>query len=548
MLLAALMFWSPARQAKTTGVRKGTALPGGDARTLPLAFGEGGTPKTSGQTAPTLASNEAHRAGHDSAAQTPASVGSEIPNEHVLSFFNQADKQAFIRLAREQGAQILGEMSLGNSVRIRVGSEAQYRHLLESGPTPTRVAPNQSVRLPPSPSSPPRTSDGRYVAFGDHMLDWLGVKGDHQAWGKGVTVALLDTAVARHASIPESQIRRVNPFGIEDGDDATSHGTAVASLIIGNGNGIVGLAPSAKLLSIPVVGAEGGGDAFTLAQGIMEAVTLGADIINLSLGGAGESFILAEAIAHARANGVVVVAAVGNEGVDGIAYPAREDDVIAVGAVDAAYRHLYFSNTGPELDIAAPGLAINAAGPEDGTVAFSGTSAATPITSAAVAAVMSATAGMTADQAIQLIIDYGDDYGAPGEDAAYGQGILNMGRIMQRNQPGIYDVTAGGPYILIPDDSSDALMIEFYAQNRGTEPIEEMTLNVTIEGVPSVLHFQNIAVGQTVSERVTVPPEIIPADGHVTATHAAVITGHRDANPRDNGQRSVFFLAPESEK
>ncbi|MDA1044500.1 MAG: hypothetical protein O3C57_04675, partial [Verrucomicrobia bacterium] len=108
----------------------------------------------------------------------------------------------------------------------------------------------------------------------------------------------------------------------------------------------------------------------------------------------------------------------------------------------------------------------------------------------------------------------------------------------------IYDVTAGGPFILASEDSSNALTVEFYAQNRGTETIAAMTFNVTIQGVPSVLRFSNIGVGQTVSERVVVPPEAIPADGRVTATHQAVITGHVDVNPGDNGQHSVFILQP----
>ena len=469
-----------------------------------------------------------------------------VPNEHILSFFNEADKAAFMRLARERGVDILGDMRLGHSVRIRVTGAKQYRDLLEDSPHPVASAENSYVRIPADPSTEPRTSDGRYVGFSDRLLEWLGADGDTSQWGKGVTVAVLDTAVGKHDAIPEANIRRVNPLGLEMVATDT-HGTSVASLIIGQGDGVSGLAPAAKVLSIPVISSGDAGDAYSLAQGITEAVTLGADIINLSLGSDTDNFIVRAAIQHARDNGVAVVAAVGNGAVDGVTFPARLDGVLAVGGVDAAGRHLYFSNTGSEVDIVAPGLALNAAGPDNTTITFSGTSAATPIVSGAIAAVMSLSPGLTADQAAQLLVSYGDDNGAPGSDLAYGGGFLNMGRLIERDVPNIYDVTAGGPFIIDPQDGSQDLIVEFYAQNRGTESIGDLTMNVVIDGVPTTLHFSDIVVGQTVSEQVIVPAVAIPPDGIVVAAHEAVIEGEQDANPSDNGQRSVFTLNPDAD-
>ena len=72
-------------------------------------------------------------------------------------------------------------------------------------------------------------------------------------------------------------------------------------------------------------------------------------------------------------------------------------------------------------------------------------------------------------------------------------------------------------------------------------------MNVVIDGVPTTLHFSDIVVGQTVSEQVIVPAVAIPPDGIVVAAHEAVIEGEQDANPSDNGQRSVFTLNPDAD-
>ena len=215
----------------------------------------------------------------DNSAVSPepsADAGSSerVPNEHILSFFNQADKAAFMKLARERGVDILGDMRLGHSVRIRVTGAKQYRDLLEDSPHPVASAENSYIRIPADPSNEPRTSDGRYVGFSDRLLEWLGAEGDTSQWGKGVTVAVLDTAVGKHDSIPEANIRRVNPLGLETVASDT-HGTSVASLIVGQGDGVSGLAPAAKVLSIPVISSGGAGDAYSLAQGITEAVKIG---------------------------------------------------------------------------------------------------------------------------------------------------------------------------------------------------------------------------------------------------------------------------------
>ena len=88
-----------------------------------------------------------------------------------------------------------------------------------------------------------------------------------------------------------------------------------------------------------------------MAEGIVQAVDRGAKVINLSLGGTGESKVLKNAVDYAQSNGALVVAAVGNEGVGEVSYPAKFDHVIGVTSVDANGRQSSFANYGEGVDI-----------------------------------------------------------------------------------------------------------------------------------------------------------------------------------------------------
>jgi subtilisin family serine protease len=192
-----------------------------------------------------------------------------------------------------------------------------------------------------------------------------------------------------------------------------------------------------------VLCADGGGFTSDVADGIVWAANPqggNADVINLSLGGsatAGEQ----AAVEYARDNGVVVVAAGGNDGQTGNAasYPAAYSDeysnVIAVAATDNANNHPSYGTTGNYLDVSAPG-GIPASGCNatveilstwnDGDYcAIAGTSMSTPHVSAAAALLRSANAACTPAQVKARIRNTATDLGALGEDATFGAGIIN---------------------------------------------------------------------------------------------------------------------------
>src|SRR5690606_13202785 len=173
--------------------------------------------------------------------------------------------------------------------------------------------------------------------------------------------------------------------------DPVGHGTAVASLIAGSRSG---LAPDATILPVRVLDEDNRyRSASTVAEGVVWAVRQGADVINLSLGGAGRSPTLQAAIDMAMAHDVVVVACTGNlkEGEEEVQvwYPAREPGVVAVAgltwSVDGP-THWERSVSGRETVLSAPAILV-AAAPGDGYRQVQGTSFAAALVTAAAALV-----------------------------------------------------------------------------------------------------------------------------------------------------------------
>jgi len=221
--------------------------------------------------------------------------------------------------------------------------------------------------------------------------------------GNGVIVAVVDTGIAtKHPDLQGRVIAGKNFTSDYNGDpsnfeDNQSHGTHVAGTIcaVSNNMGVVGVAPDVKLLIAKVLDGQGSGYYDSIVNGIRWAVdwrgTKGerARVISMSLGGPEDYQPLHDAIKYAVANNVAVVVAAGNEGdgstkTDEFSYPGSYDEVIEVGAIDKNKKLASFSNTNDELDVVAPGVNIQSTVPT-GWAVMSGTSMATPHTSAVVA-------------------------------------------------------------------------------------------------------------------------------------------------------------------
>jgi serine protease len=180
--------------------------------------------------------------------------------------------------------------------------------------------------------------------------------------GAGARVMVLDTGLDNsHISIRDNFEKGKNftTNDIYDITDDVGHGTHVSGTILADGrmNGLVGVAPEAKLLMGKVCSARGC-SSIALAEGINWAVEEAVDVVNMSLGGWFISEGEAQALIAAEKAGVFVAAASGNGGNELVSYPAAFISVLAVGATDMNNVKADFSQWGPELDVMGPGVDV----------------------------------------------------------------------------------------------------------------------------------------------------------------------------------------------
>jgi subtilisin family serine protease len=223
--------------------------------------------------------------------------------------------------------------------------------------------------------------------------------------------------------------------------DDYGHGTHVAGIAaaeIDNDVGIAGMAAGSRLMTIKVLDQYGLGWYSDIAQGIVYAVDNGARIVNLSLGGVTSSQTLQDAADYAHERGVLVVAAAGNDGGD-VLYPAACEHVLAVAATDPNDQHPSFSNHGPEVDVAAPGVDIYSTWPWlDGYWTKSGTSMAAPHVSGAAALLWSTEPNWTPEQVTEVITNTARDVDVPGWDEYTGWGRIDVWSALHRDPYRVY--------------------------------------------------------------------------------------------------------------
>jgi subtilisin family serine protease len=270
---------------------------------------------------------------------------------------------------------------------------------------------------------------------------YLRTIGAEAAWplsqGAGVRVAVLDSGVdATHPDL----VGRVAPTidllpATAPTPAQTGHGTRVASIIAAARNriGIAGVAPAATILPVETLDPSGLGDTSTVARGVIAAANAGARVINLSLGGPDRDPVLDRACAYAVGKGAVVVAAGGNSYDDGNLpqYPAASPHVIGVASVDARGLASLFANSGPYIDLAAPGENLLAAAP-GGYDRGTGTSFAAPQVSGTVALMIAADPALR-PAALEALAERTaqDDPARNGLDQEIGYGVVRADRAVR---------------------------------------------------------------------------------------------------------------------
>jgi len=200
----------------------------------------------------------------------------------------------------------------------------------------------------------------------------------------GRTIVMIDGGVAAHPSLAGAAIVQQ---GFAGSAEATGHGTAVASLLVGHEGAFRGAAEGARLYVADVYGGSpAAGSASAIVRALAWAAARKPDVISMSLVGPGNR-LLERAVQILAGRGIRMVAAVGNDGPAApVQYPAAYPGVIAVTAVDGRDRALPEAGRAAKLDYAAPGADMAAALPGRGYARVRGTSFATPLVAARVAA------------------------------------------------------------------------------------------------------------------------------------------------------------------
>lgn len=378
-------------------------------------------------------------------------------NRIVVKFKPMISEQAAAAVVQATESQIIKKISQLNIFIIKTPQEIPVEEMLytfERNPdveyaeldykTYITVTPNdilfeyqyslsnqgQAIGIPGSPQ-------GKNSADIKATAGWEETKGLED-----VIIAVIDTGVdLKHPDLINKLYSDGYDFVNDDdeADDDHGHGTHVAGIAAAetdNNEGIAGVAWNCKILPVKVMDAQGEGYYSWMISGIDYAVQQGADVINLSLGGDVDSANLKNILKAAYENDIIVVASAGNDN-NPVLYPAAYDEYcLAVAASDYDDLRPEWSNFGPEVDVAAPGVRILSCvptwfwGPDSLPYAFStGTSMAAPHAAGLAALIKGIKTWLSPSDIMNIIRYTSDDINQgehPGKDDYIGYGRVNM--------------------------------------------------------------------------------------------------------------------------
>ena len=243
-------------------------------------------------------------------------------------------------------------------------------------------------------------------------------------------VGLIDAGVdVAHPAFHDAVI---HPWGCADRILPSAHGTAVASLLIGQATGFRGVLPGGELYAANVYcDAPTGGAVDALAAAFSWLAQQRVAVINVSLVGP-DNLVLAQIVRALTSRGYLLVAAVGNDGPAAPPlYPASYPGVIGVTGVDKHRRALIEAARGKQVMFAAPGADMLAADGGGKYSAVRGTSFAAPIVAALLAQTVSAPDSSARDAAVEALARQAIDLGPPGRDLTYGFGLVGAEYAME---------------------------------------------------------------------------------------------------------------------
>jgi thermitase len=359
-------------------------------------------------------------------ASSPPGRGEFVPGEVLVKFKSDAPPTSAQAALLAQDARAVGEVPALGVQRLKVpeGQELAVVAALRPHPLVEYAEPNYILRAVLTPNDPYFSSQWGLTKIGASQA-W-----DVTTGSSDLTIAIVDSGIDLDHPDLSGKIVLGYDYVNEDWvpDDDYGHGTHVAGIAAAwtnNGQGVAGVSWGARLMALKALDDGGSGSYADAASAVTYAADHGAKIINLSLGGDYDSQTLHDAVIYAHHAGCVLAAATGNDGGPVVLYPAKYAEALAVAATDSNDQRAWFSNHGPEVDVAAPGVSIYSTSLGSGYTYMNGTSMATPYVAGLAALIWSEYPSYTNDQVEGRIEMTAVDLGAPGWDQDYGHGRID---------------------------------------------------------------------------------------------------------------------------
>jgi serine protease len=263
---------------------------------------------------------------------------------------------ARIALALDPQEAVAARLGAGTVARLRRNPNVEY---VEADPVREPLALWSDVSL-----------GGEMLPYGIQMVQADLVTGTDAGNRK---VCIIDSGYSQQHDDLKDQATGEVTFDADAGSgtwdrDSCGHGTHVAgtvAAIAGNGTGVVGANPGVRLHVIKVFGNDnlpGASCSFTYSSTLVAAlnkcVAAGANVVSMSLGGPLPSFTERRAFARANRQGVLSIAAAGNNGNTRKSFPAGYPAVLSVAAVDADETVAAFSQKNKDVELSAPGVSV----------------------------------------------------------------------------------------------------------------------------------------------------------------------------------------------
>jgi subtilisin family serine protease len=358
-----------------------------------------------------------------------------VSSEMIVHVGAEVSPQALDAAARRLGLTQIGSQNLalsgGRLVHFRVvnGQVADAVRMLEDEKIGI-AQPNYIFQLQQDahvPAPLPKGDSAQYVIDKLHLHDAHGI-----ASGSNVAVAVIDSLVdVAHPDLTGSITGRFDAVATADKPD--EHGTGMTGAIAAHRR-LLGVAPGARILAIHAFSPDAQHPQQATTQNIIAgidwAIAKGARVINMSFAGPYDP-LLQLALKKARDKGVVLIAAAGNMGPQSPAlYPAADENVIAVTAVDENDKLMPQANQGAHVALAAPGVNVLEAAPRATYNFTTGTSVAAAHVSGVAALIIERDPSINPASLEEILFSTARDLGAPGRDAQFGYGLVDPYRAL----------------------------------------------------------------------------------------------------------------------